>query len=195
MDGLDINTPEGLYHGVDQDWYGRHWQRLAGCGPCTASNMLRYFGPRAGLTEQLQSKEQMRALMQQVWAHVTPGIRGLNSTARFQEGMHSLLRERGSPLRCRLLDIPPSPAPRPGEAAVAQFIREGLAADSPVAFLNLNRGRLHNLENWHWVTLIALREGPEGLIATAADNGSLLQLDLSLWLRTSTLGGGFVSCV
>lgn len=194
MDGLTIFTPEGPMHGVDQDWYRLPWQRLAGCGPCTASNMLRYFGPRAGMHEALDSKEQMQALMQRVWGYVTPGLRGLNTTERFQEGMEQLLKEQGSQLRCRRLNIPPQPAARPDAAAVARFIREGLQADSPIAFLNLHRGQLYNLENWHWVTLTALHEGPHGLTATAADNGDQLTLDLSKWLQTSTLGGGFVAC-
>jgi hypothetical protein len=63
-----------------------------------------------------------------------------------------------------------------------------------VAFLNLHNACLPELDNWHWVTLTALSEGPEGLTATAADNGNLITLDLSRWLKEAKRGGGFVTC-
>lgn len=196
MDGMDIRLSSGgLMHGVDQDWYSGYWQRKAGCGPSTASNMLRYFGPRAAMRQATHSRQDMVDLMHGVWGYVTPGMRGLNSTQMFSQGMDTLLKEQGSALRCHSLDIPASQQGRPDKAQVTRFIREGLAADSPVAFLNLHRGQLMNLENWHWVTLISLEEGPGGqLFAQAIDNGRALRLDMGLWLDSSKLGGGFVYC-
>lgn len=182
----------GSQHGVDQDWYARHWQRTAGCGPSTASNILRYYAGRLRLPLPVGSKEDMQRLMAWVWDYVRPGVMGLNSTARYAQGLDRLLRDIGSGLSTRALDVDAgsSPAER---ARAAGFIREALAADQPVAFLNLSNGALKNLENWHWVTLTALDEGARGLTATAVDNGRLLRLDLGLWLESTARGGGFAA--
>ena len=32
--------------GCDQEWYAEHWQRQAGCGPCTAATLLYYLSRR-----------------------------------------------------------------------------------------------------------------------------------------------------
>lgn len=196
LDGMDISLEGGdISKGVNQDWFQSYWQRLAGCGPCTGANMMRYFGKRAGLDVPLAGKGQMLRLMEKAWGYLTPGVRGLNSVARFQEGMDRWLMDQCSVLRTRGLEVPGAREKRPALAEVAAFIRAGLGADSPVAFLNLHPGELSNLENWHWVTLIALYEEPEGgLYAEAIDNGRLLLLDIGLWLNTTRQGGGFVYC-
>lgn len=182
----------GRQHGVNQEWYARHWQRTAGCGPCTASNILRYYQDRLRLPFPAESKEDMQRLMAWVWEYIRPGIMGLNSTARYAQGMDRLLKDLGSPLTTRALDIAAGDAEGHRDG-VAAFLREALAADQPVAFLNLSNGALKNLENWHWVTITRLDEGEGRLIATAADNGQLLTLDLDLWLRSTTRGGGLAA--
>ena len=35
------------YYGCDQDWFALHWQRQAGCGPCTAATLLYYLSEEA----------------------------------------------------------------------------------------------------------------------------------------------------
>ncbi len=193
-DGCDIFSPHGVMHGVNQDWFSGYWQRKAGCGPSTATNMLRYLGGREQLPWQTQTQEDAVRLMHRAWQDVTPGVFGLNSPHRFQEGMDALLKEAGSPMRCRVLEVPQAADKRPDAQEMAAFIAEGLSNDMPVAFLNLHNGSLQNLERWHWVTLLSLDVKGERLIATAADNGSLLRLDLGQWLASTLLGGGFVAC-
>ncbi|MHC1787596.1 MAG: hypothetical protein AB9880_11085 [Christensenellales bacterium] len=192
LDGFDIPLPEGgLAKGVDQSWYATHWQRLAGCGPSTASNILRYYRDRLSLPLPAGTKREAQGLMAWVWQFVTPGLMGLNTTERYLEGVKKLQGVLRESLPGRALDIPADAARRPGEAEVASFLREALAADCPVAFLNLSRGALDNLEDWHWVTLISLSEDEAGLQALAVDNGRLLTLDIGRWLSTTTKGGGF----
>lgn len=190
--GLDIATPQGIYHGADQDWYSSIWRRKGGCGPTTASNILRYMGERVSLPLPSDTKEAMQSLMEWVWDYVTPTMFGLNSTELFVQGMDKLLKERGSTLRCRVLDVPAEHRLRPSVQQTADFFREAFEADSPLAFLNLDRGELHNLETWHWVTLIGMEQEGKGLVATAADNGQMLRLDMGLWLKTTRRNGGFV---
>lgn len=194
-DGLDIMDTDGRrHHGVNQDWYDNFWRRKAGCGPCTAANMLRYFRGRLTLPMPADTPQEALALMNWAWGYVTPTLMGLNSTQLFQQGMDAILAQLGSPMRCRVLDVPDSPDDRPLEQQVAAFLRAGLQADSPVAFLNLHNAGLPELDNWHWITVTGLAEGPDGLRITAADNGNLITLDLSRWLKEAKRGGGFVTC-
>lgn len=196
MDGFDIPVKgAGILKGVDQEWYTGYRQRLSGCGPSTATNILRYYRDRLTLPVRAQTREEARELMELVWDYVTPTLMGLNTTRRYVEGIDRLQAEKGWGLSCRRLDISDRESQRPAAGQVADFIREGLASDCPVAFLNLSRGSLENLDQWHWVTLVALEEEEGQLWAEAVDNGRLLRLDLSLWLRSTTRGGGFVYCV
>ena len=190
--GLTISAGEGLFHGADQDWFSSVWRRKAGCGPTTASNILRYMKERAFLTRAGGTKQEMQGLMEWVWGYVTPGVFGLNSTELFREGMDKLLGELNSPLRCRVLDVPADERERPSIQRTADFFRQAFEADSPIAFLNLDRGALPGLESWHWVSLIAMDHEGDKLTATAADNGQLLGLDIGLWLETTKRSGGFV---
>lgn len=192
INGLDIQTANALYHGADQDWFSTVWRRKAGCGPTTGANLLRYMRDRVPLDTPCQTKEDMQALMERVWGYITPGVFGLNSTQLFREGMDKLLEELDSPLRCRVLDVPAEHSGRPDTRALASFLQQAFEANSPVAFLNLDRGALNNLESWHWVSLIAMEHEGDALIATAADNGQMLRLDMGLWLKTSKRNGGFV---
>lgn len=190
--GLDIIEGGRAFHGADQDWFSSAWRRQAGCGPTTAANMLRYMKERAALRLPCRTKQEMQALMDWVWGYVTPGLMGLNTPQAFREGMDRLLSELGSPLRCRVLEVAAEREGRPSGEETAAFLSEAFRADSPVAFLNLDRGALGNLESWHWVSLIGLEREGEGLMAEAADNGRLLRLDLGLWLETTKRRGGFV---
>jgi len=195
MDGFDIPAKgAGVLKGVDQEWYAGYRQRLSGCGPSTATNILRYYRDRLTLPVRAQTREEAQDLMELVWDYVTPTLMGLNTTQRYVDGIDKLQAEKGWGLSCIRLDIPARQVERPDAAQVAGFIREGLASDCPVAFLNLSRGSLENLDQWHWVTLVALEEDGRQLWAEAVDNGQMLRLDLSLWLMTTTRGGGFVYC-
>ena len=50
MNDVSIKHPEWLYidvngetsHGYDQEWFTDEWQRLSGCGPTSASQVLSY---------------------------------------------------------------------------------------------------------------------------------------------------------
>lgn len=192
IQGLTISAGERLYHGADQDWFSTVWRRKAGCGPTTASNILRYMKERAFLPKAGGTRQEMQGLMEWVWEYVTPGVFGLNSTELFREGMDKLLSELKSPLRCRVLDVPADERERPSVQRTAEFFRQAFEADSPIAFLNLDHGALHGLESWHWVSLIAMDHEGNTLTATAADNGQLLGLDIGLWLETTKRSGGFV---
>ncbi|MDR1648651.1 MAG: hypothetical protein LBR71_00195 [Synergistaceae bacterium] len=195
-------------YGCDQNWYGTEWQRRAGCGPSTASNMLLYMSGGRAAGESVpasQARENFLALMEDVWAYVTPTDRGIPTTELFYEPFLRYAAERDiGVVRYGVLDM--FDEPRGKLAEVVSFIGAALAADLPVAFLNLCSGGEENLDRWHWVTVVSLeydglgdekgenRDGnnEEKAGITILDNGELKKADLALWRRTTTLGGGFV---
>lgn len=193
---FDIMDNEGrLYHGCDQDWYGLPWQRMAGCGPSVATNVL-YYLSRAGVIElPLEvhpNQHDTQRLMELVWRYVTPTMHGVNKTSIFSEGLLRFCAAHHARMECHSLNIPKQAEQRPNASDVVDFIARGLAHDRPVAFLNLNNGEVKNLDDWHWVTIIAMEQAGDGVHLTVYDNGVELDIDLALWVQTTTLGGGFV---
>ena len=214
---LAIDTTPKRY-GCDQNWYGTEWQRRAGCGPSAASNMLFYMsGGRAarGGHPGRATREGFLALMEDVWGYVTPTDRGIPTTALFYEPFLRYAAEKSiNVVRYGVLDMFAADAltqARPREntasetpvsikgtlAEAVSFIEAALAANLPVAFLNLCNGGEDNLDRWHWVTIVSLEYdglGGAGEKAgvTVLDNGEIKNADLALWRRTTTLGGGFV---
>ncbi len=191
---LNIVDNEGvLTHGCDQEWYGLPWQRLAGCGPTVATNLLLYLARAGviGLPLPVGGRQDARRLMDLVWRSVTPSMHGVNKTSHFCRGLAHFCEAHHLPLVCESLDVPRKAATRPALAEVLAFVAEALADDSPVAFLNLHNGEVENLDDWHWTTLVALETDSNGARATIYDNGVELTIDLALWLATTTLGGGF----
>ena len=204
---LKINDEQGnIFLGASQMWYESYWQRQAGCGPTTCTNILWYLSKTrhgcAVLSDGVKNrKKEFLTLMEKVWEYVTPGKMGVNSTKLFVDGIQRYGKEYNVHLNCRVLDIPTSklgvpklgvPKPcRPSIKQVSLFLVELFEKDLPVAFLNLSNGRLDNLDNWHWVTLIGFNS--DRRVALMYDQGVCQEIDIELWLETTALGGGFVA--
>lgn len=195
---LNIVGPEGrVCRGADQEWYRHKWQRMAGCGPTAAAVMTAYLSRTRGLTALCPLEELAVPAfvdhMEAVWEHVTPGPHGLNRVPMFTDGLAAYAAGRGVALTPRALEVP-AQAPRPSLARCVEFIRAGLAADCPVAFLNLDNGEETRLDKWHWVLLTALETEGEDVRCAILDSGEEFTIDLGLWYRTARDRGGFV-CV
>lgn len=191
---LYITTDEGSFaYGLDQEWYPTLWQRRAGCGPTTASNLMLYFLQRD--KPRSMYKDETLPLMEDLWKLVTPGIMGVHLISQFTRGVDSYLPKLPFALTEQTLAIPKAKGARPSLTQVVEFLSASLLADSPVAFLNLSKGSVTNLYEWHWVTLVALEQEGEDkpVFVTLYDASLVWKIDLSLWLETTTRGGGFVS--
>lgn len=189
-------------HGCNQDWYPTTWQRKAGCGPTTATNLLIYH-QRAGrvrVQDSLQTTRDGQRLMQRVWHYVKPSAMGVHTPGIFHHGLQKLFRElavenahNGKDLTPLSLVIPRQRALRPSLSAMAAFIRDGITNDSPVAFLNLHNGSIRRLDRWHWVTVTGITENSSTQVELEiCDNLQHFTVDLKEWSETTTLGGGFV---
>jgi len=191
-----IDTVDGALYGCNQGWFQTPWQRLAGCGPSVASNILLYFH-RAGriiMPFEVKDKTDFINLMETVWQYVTPTSHGLYLLSQFCIGVNSIFKKIGSSLQCDSLDIPEQVQDRPDFSTVIDFIARGLNKDAPIAFLNLSNGTVNNLDEWHWVTVIALEVVPETntTYLEIYDNSKSTRINLTEWYQSTTLGGGFV---
>lgn len=178
------------YYGLNQTWYKKPWQRMAGCGPAVASNIILYGKKNAGTV-----KADAVKLMDEIWEYVTPTLKGVNTTNIFYNGLSSFAKSSGINLSYDAVDVPKKKDIRPTLEKTVNFIKDSIKKDIPVAFLNLNNGKELQLDEWHWVTLIAI-EYEEDLSVVRAeilDEGMKKEINLLLWYNTTTLGGGFVS--
>lgn len=179
-----------IFYGCNQEWYKNQRQKRAGCGPTVATNIILYANKHKGITKG-ESLEQMEVL----WDHVTPTMKGVNTTNIFYEGLLSYTKKIGGKLFYDAIDIPMKKQIRPSFDKVIDFIAASLKKDIPIAFLNLCNGKEKCLDRWHWVTLTYLeyKEDLSGAKIGIFDEGLKKTIDLHLWYNTTTLGGGLVS--
>jgi hypothetical protein len=186
-----------ITYGCDQEWFSTEWQRRAGCAPSVASNILIYLDlarPDSPRKTPI-SKGFCAALMEEVWTYVTPTERGMPSTEMFCDDIRSYGEAKGLAIECVSFDIPDDTTMRPKVDEISIFLEKSLSGDLPVAFLNLCNGMETNLPEWHWVTIVSIKQDAPNshVFILIIDEGTLKTIDLSLWLETTSNGGGFVS--
>ena len=191
---LEVRDGATVYFGGSQEWYSDAWKKRAGCGPVSASLIMWYLArSRAGLSGLCDAENRniggFLRLMEDMFGFVTPGMKGVNTSKIFTEGALRYAASKLAPLAADILEI--DKIFRPPHKKVRDFIQKSLLADCPVAFLNLSNGKVKNLDNWHWVTIVEF--GYETGMATACDQGRKIDIDIIRWLRTSLLGGAFVT--
>ncbi len=199
-EAMVITADEGgaTYFGGDQEWYAQEWQRMAGCGPTAAATLTLYLatakpGLRALYTGQGNSQSQFAAHMETLYQYVTPGNMGLNKVEMFVDGMAAYAQSRGVRITPHVFDVHGyMHGARPPVDALAAFVRDGLASDSPIAFLNLTKGRVRNIQGWHWITIVGADIDEGCLMATASDEGKQITFDLRLWYLSTRMRGGLV---
>jgi len=183
-------------YGGNQIWYPTRFQRDAGCGPTTASHLIWYLSQTRTKCQDLcpyngNKPEGFLQLMEDIWNFITPKSMGVNNTDTFTNGAHRYGSHKGIELICQTLIIPKIPGTRPTSKEMFGFLENAFSNDLPVAFLNLSNGSLTELESWHWVTLISTDSVNN--TAKKYDQGIATDINLKQWLRTSLLGGGFVT--
>lgn len=194
---IEDETNKMTHYGSNQEWFTKKWQRLSGCGPSAVTNIMYYLNrTRDYVTYSSKlTKKDCLNLMNEIWNYVTPGIGGISSTSMLCKGVNKYLHEKKLGIKLDCIDIPKNKVLRPDLQQVLLFLIKALKEDSPVAFLNLEHGNIYELESWHWVTIISLEYELESNTAfvTILDGGLVKRIDLSSWLQTTKLGGGFVS--
>lgn len=190
------NSDQPLY-GCEQEWYETEWQKRSGCGPTTACNLLFYleYGKLAKDPNQIPlNKACGLKRMQESWKYVTPTEMGVYTTKMFGDGFQDYAKINGWSGTFHSIEKNQEVHEKNYFEKVIQFIETALLQDSPVAFLNLCNGLVNNLDKWHWVIIISLEYDLEQKQAyvNIMDEGLIKRIDLNLWCKTTTLGGGFV---
>ena len=141
---LDIDVNGTISHGYDQEWFNDEWQRLSGCGPTSATQVLSYSEFRDGLLDVSTTANQSLALerMNVVWNYVKPRFGGgVYKTQWMERGLSRLFDDKNLPYEVHMLNVSPFSASRVEVEAAAQFIHDALSQDVPVAFLNRHKGK------------------------------------------------------
>jgi hypothetical protein len=193
---LDEDTHK-IYHGCNQEWYTKVWQRLSGCGPTVASNLIFYLYLARQTLDSGQSfisKRICLSLMEEIWEYVTPRVKGVSTTEMFYKAVLAYAKFKGLDVQYRFFDLPKNKLSRPRLSALLKFLDEALGKDAPIAFLNLCNGAEKILDRWHWVTIISLEytENGDHAFVDILDDGQIKKINLALWYNTTSNDGGFV---
>lgn len=194
---IDTQAYKSYFGGV-QEWYSFEWGRRAGCGPTCAANLTAYLAFTRPELRALYSGERIDRgtflrHMDEIYSFVKPGPMGLHRVELFSEGVAAFAASRGVLLTPHVFAVRGSHTPnRPPVSALMEFVRDGLAADCPLAFLNLSRGRVNNLQNWHWISITSADIELNHLMARASDEGISREFNLRLWYLSTRMRGGLV---
>lgn len=189
------DTADKVFLGCDQEWYLEEIQRRAGCGPTTAAMLTHYYRYIKESPEKLPCiKSSMLSLMNELWKFVTPGNRGIPTTEIFCEKFKTYLNEKNMAVNLHTLDVPEPNEDKPSFEVLLSFLLKALSNDRPIAFLNLCSGEETTLDRWHWVILTSIDYDIENKVMQGIiyDESIEKKVDLALWLKSTTLGGGFV---
>lgn len=197
LENIHVVDHSGLeYFGCDQNWYASKWQQMSGCGPSTAATLLLYLQKSGKIDLPVHGFEQKDCmlLMETVWFHVTPTQDGIYLIDQFCSGIQSFAHTYEFSLDCQSLEIPERTESRPELANVVAFITCGLDHDCPIAFLNLSNGAVNNLEEWHWVTIVALEtdDTQDQVSVTIFDGDKSDTIDFKRWYQTTIDGGALI---
>ncbi len=205
-------------YGCDQRWYRTKWQQMSGCGPTTASTILIYLqrSGRITLPVEVRERHECIALMEQVWQYVRPTVRGIYLAEQFCGGIQKFAQAHKLDIDCEALSICGNsksegrnlwqdfllkPLSQPREVkqtddlqTALEFIETGLEQDTPIAFLNLASGEARDVDEWHWMTIVALLHDQESERAEIRiiDGPKTMSVDFKTWFHTTSLGGSLV---
>jgi len=187
---MNITLPAGeTFVGGSQEWYHDAWHKKSGCGPIAAFNIAWYILQKNNIFENNETPDYQK-LIDEMYSFITPGLSGVDNSTIFINGFMNFASERNMNLKPYILDIPKIKSNRPSDEKLKDFIITAMSVDTPVAFLNLSNGTITNLENWHWVTIIAF--DTETMTVDIADYSEIITINILDWLKTSLLGGAFV---
>jgi hypothetical protein len=143
------------------------------------------------------TRESMTELMDDVWAFVTPTMRGIPNTKILRDGIDRYVAHRCLGLMADEFVVSRKREARPPLSAATSFLADALARDIPVAFLSLDNGEETALDSWHWVVVVSIEyePGPDTGFACVEviDECRMFKADLRKWYATTAVGGGFVS--
>lgn len=191
---FSIYDSKSLFFGGNQDWFWEEEKRKRGCGIVAAGNIFMYMSGTATKYSPLYKGEHIRADFTshicEISRYLKAGRFGIWGTMRFVSGALAFAKARGVAL-----------APKKLTAVftvrkAAEFIKEGLEMDKPIAMLIGFNKRLKGVAcafphgsytcslNKHWVTVTELRESSDGKFTVKVSTwGASAEFDLDDYVR------------
>lgn len=191
-DFVKINN---LYYGGLQKWLymenlkSKFWADRS-CGVTAAANALIHMGMyRKGLESIYRypglSRVEFTRFMVEIYEYVKPSIVGIPSLEKMSKGLKSFAKDKGV-----ILDSKTLPMPKDINSTI-NFIKEGLAIDSPVLMLTWN-SNIKNLQ-YHWVTITGLIKDTNHKNYVITSNwGDKEIFSLDRWLKEKNLHKGLI---
>ena len=187
MDLMKVKDNENIYYGFSQKWYKDSWQKEAGCGPTVASSIINYYNQIANFKE-VGIADALK-IMEELWFYLLPTEYGLNSVKLFYDGIKNYYNSKEVTIDYINVNI----KNKPSLDEIINFIGKELSEDRPIAFLNLCNGEENNLDKWHWVLVVEIFEENGEYLLNIIDDKKIKKINLSLWYRTITNDGGFIT--
>ena len=187
IDLMKVKDNENTYYGFSQEWYKDISQQKAGCGATVASSIISYYNQIDNFKE-LGISDALK-IMEELWLYLLPTEYGLNSIKLFYDGIKNYYNNREVIIDYINVDI----KDKPSLDEIINFIVKELSNDRPIAFLNLCNGEENNLDKWHWVLVIEIFEENGEYFLKIIDDKEIIKINLSLWYRTITNDGGFIT--
>ena len=187
MDLMKVKDNENIYYGFSQKWYKDSWQKEAGCGPTVASSIINYYNQIDNFKE-VEIADALK-IMEELWFYLLPTEYGLNSVKLFYDGIKNYYNNKEVIIDYINVDI----KDKPSLDEIINFIVKELSNDRPIAFLNLCNGKENNLDKWHWVLVVEIFEENGEYFLNIIDDKKIKKINLSLWYRTITNDGGFIT--
>ncbi|WP_029759460.1 hypothetical protein [Fusobacterium nucleatum] len=187
IDLFKVKDNGNIYYGFSQKWYKDLWQQEAGCGPTVASSIVNYYKQidnfkEVGISDALK-------IMEELWFYLLPTDEGLNSVKLFYDGIKNFYN--GKEVTIDYINVGLKNKPNLDE--IKSFIVKEFSEDRPIAFLNLCNGEEKNLDKWHWVVVVEIFEENGEYFLHIIDDKEIKKINLSLWYRTITNDGGFIT--
>ena len=187
IDLMKVKDNENIYYGFSQEWYKDIWQQKAGCGATVASSIINYYNQIDNFKE-VEIADAVK-IMEELWYYLLPTYYGLNSVKLFYDGIKNYYSNKEVTIDYINVNI----KDKPSLDEIINFISKELSEDRPIAFLNLCNGEEKNLDKWHWVVVVEIFKENGEYFLNIIDDKKIKKINLSLWYRTITNDGGFIT--
>lgn len=188
-----IDKQNQVSYAAQQTFYSSKWKQTSGCGPTAASNLILYEYRKDLCDDNPIHEESIRQIMNGMWKHITPGIMGVHVYHKFTKGLSRYLKEHQLNFDVRHILVDKHKNKRIKIEELIVFLETSLSENHLVAFLNRHNGEEKLLDRWHWVVLCQIDYDEKNCRAIILDQGKKIEIDLKLWLETTTDCGAFVS--
>lgn len=167
-----------IAYGGNQEWFRGEFQRRAGCGSVTGSNIAAIYAQESPemkslyLAQTFEYDEYLKQ-MEMMYRYMKPGFMGYPLVGRFAKDFIKYADDCGIALNARQLFLP-----KEREESV-DFIIEGIDHQNPVAFLILRHPAQElREENWHWVTITGYNDRKEQFVWSNCGERGMIDWDV-----------------